>query len=445
MSVIYDNTKLSNELNFRTLQSTRSSPQYRKVFPANGGSQTLVLKPSGTLVSNTFNIPAECVNLGESYLEYSYTIAANAGHYTWIYKDVHGEFDSLTYRDSGSMYVVDVKNLHLYNQITNRFNFSEKDLKYHDDINGLVPTNALLSDVKSVRFDNSTCSLAFIEPQQMACISGAAAISSVQYKKIYLKELLKDSYFGLAKNQILPVETYLDINFSSGNKVGFSSLSAVLPNSTPIVFTADLTISNIVLNLAVEQNQELVKMMKSEVEKGISLPIPWIKVHQSTMTAATSFVYNLPLDNKQHGQKLKRLIFAPLLPTLANQTYDHTNVDGTRVSIYQTELDNMKLQRDLINVSTTKSDDYSYHKKVLKNTLFFNKQIYNQNWFHIDSFDSMESNADHGQIMVDGLLLNKPMTWTVNVSTCSNSAFQNTAIVIGQKLLQISSTSFLVQ
>jgi hypothetical protein len=105
----------------------------------------------------------------------------------------------------------------------------------------------------------------------------------------------------------------------------------------------------------------------------------------------------------------------------------------------------MKLQRDLVNVSATKSDDYSYHKKVLKNTLFFNKQIYNQNWFHIDSFDSMESNADHGQIMVDGLLLNKPMTWTVNVSTCSNSAFQNTAIVIGQKLLQISSTSFLVQ
>ena len=457
MSVV-ENTKLDSALNFRTLQSTRSFPQFRKVYPANGGARNFTLASAGALQNVIFNVPAECVNMGESYLEYSYTIDAQAaGRYSWIYKDVHGEFDSVMYRDTGSMALVDVKNAHLLQQITNRLNFDSNYLEYNDNLNGLVPTNAPLTDVKSVRFDGNPCSLAFKEAQQMAIVSGAAALSSVIYKKVYLKDLLKDTYFGLAKHQILPIETYLELNFSNtANRVGFSSLSAVNPNSTPLAFINNINISGLVLNLCVEQNQEIVKMFKSEVAKGVNFPIPWVRTHQLAMSAtANNFVYNLPLDNKQHGQRIKRIVYAPTLLTgaAANSLYDHQNLPSApRIAQYQTELDNQKMQRDILYISATQNDDYMFHKKLLKDTLYFNQPIYNQNWLHVDSWDfgQLNDKSGAGNIAVDGLVLDKPMTWSFNCFLCSTgdgvTAVQlyNNAIVCGQKMLSVNESSFVV-
>lgn len=456
MSIV-DGTKLDPNLNFRTLQSTRSFPQVRKVFPANSGQRTLNLTAGSGLQNVIFNIPAECINMGESFLEYKYTVDAqviNPGpvnKYTWIYKDVHGEIDSCIYRDTGTMSIVDVKNLHIYNQITNRLNFSDKDLEYNDSLNGLVRTNAPLSDVKCIRFDNSSCSVPFIEPQQMDLISAAGAVSAVQYKKIYLRDLIKDSYFGLAKNQILPIETYLELNFGNGNgRVGFASLSAVQPNSTPTALDGSIQITDLALNLCVEQNQELVKMLKAEVSKGISIPIPWVSVQQlQTNSASSSFVYNLSLDNKRHGQRIKRIIYAPLSTVAPSiyTLYDHSNTNGSKISQYQTELDNQKMQRDIVNVSASAFDDYMYHKKLLKGSLYYNKSVYGQNWVHVDSWDYGELHSEQngaGHIMIDGLNLDKPMTWTFNALACTAADYNNTSIVVGQKILAINSSSYVV-
>lgn len=459
---IVENTKLGAELNFRTLQSTRSVPQYRKVYPANGGARTLTLSSAGASQPLLFNIPAECINMGESYLEYEYTVDAQAaGRYTWIYKDVHGEVDTVLYRDTGSMNIVEVRNAHLYQQITNRLNYSPHDLEFHDNLFGMVPTNAPLTDVKNVRFDGTYNSVAFKEPQQMAMITPVAAnISAVQYKKIYLKDLVKDTYFGLAKNQILPIETYLELNFNnSAGRVGFSSLSAVNPNSTPLAFIGNINISEFSLNLCVEQNQELAKQLKAQISSGISIPIPWVKIHTLGGSSARSFVYNLPLDNKQHGHRLKRIIYAPICSATnavasdVHQLYDHANILGARIDQYQTELDNQKMQRDIIVTNATnKQDDFMYHRKLLKNTLMYNQPIYNQNFVHVDSWDFGESNdqSGGGAIMVDGMLLDKPVTWTFNCLSCGGvggalpATFTNTAIVLGQKMLAINSSSFVV-
>jgi hypothetical protein len=459
MSKIVESTKLDPSLNFRTLQSTRSFPQYRKVYVANGGTRTLYLTANGASQNVIFNIPAECINLGESYLEYVIrSPRQGGGYYAWMYKDVHGEFDSIMYRDTGSMALVDIKNLHLYNQITNRLNFSDEDLEYNDNLCGLVPTNAPLTDIKCIRFDGTSCSLAYKEPQQMALISGADAQSDALPKKVYLKDLVRDSWFGLAKNQIMPIETYLEINFSNNRgRIGFRSTSAVNP-STGAAELVDfaggandkekyLYIDELCLNLCVEQNQALVSMLKAEVAKGFNVPIPWVRVHQLASTAGENFVYNLPLDNKQHGQRIKRIIYAPLSSSnTANLLYDHRNTNGSKIEQYQTELDNQKQQRDVVYVSGTRNDDYMYHKRLLKNTLYYNQPIYNQNWIHCDSFDygEIHDKSGGGHIMVDGLLLDKPMTWTFNSIKNTNASYLNTAIVVGMKSLQVNASSFVV-
>lgn len=458
MSVV-NSTKLDPALNFRQLDSSKSSPMYRKVYPANGGVRNFILPYSGAIQPAVFNIPVEVVNMGESYLEYDYKIPAQGGAtYIWMYRDVHGEFDSVLYRDTASQNIVDCKNCHIYQQITNRLNVSDQKLKHNDVLHGLYPTNALLSDVKSVRADGTACSLAFVEPVTIENItSGAAGVSDSNLirKRIYLKDLIPDSYFGLAKNQLLPVETYLEINFSNAQgRIGFTSLSAVNPSSTPAAFTVEQTagtngITGLCLNLCVEQNQDLVKAMKMEVAKGMVLPLPVIKLHSLSVGATTgSYTYNLPIDNKQHGRKIKRIIYAPLYSAPAvNQNYNHSNIGGSKIVSYQTELDNAKLQRDTLEVKNYQ--DYMNNRPLLKGSCIYNQAIYNQNWVHVDSWSYDDKHSEQvggGAIMTDGLVLNKPMTYTFNAIESNNgSIWSNTAIVCGLKDLVISATSFLVQ
>jgi hypothetical protein len=473
-------TKISSSLNFRQMDSSAPSYQYRNIYPANGGSRNILLTSAGEVQNTIFNLPVEVCNLGESYLEYTLNIVDQV-NYAWIFKDTYGEFSDVLLRDTGSMNIVELRNANLYSHLMSRLNHSPRDLEFSDDMNGLVPSNAPLTDVKCRRFDDSTHSLAFKEPQDMQ-VGPIGTASTTAYnlsipRKISLKDLCKDSFFGLAKNSLFPVETYLDINWI-GNRLGFLGTSAVDPTvgnavlasvtmaANAVVGTYAICLSNLVLKLAFETNQELVRAMKMEVAKGLTIPIPWVKMHTLVASSAAPYVYNLPLDNKQHGRKIKQIVYAPFATAPAAgseyRLYDHCNnatVGGgagtqsvarnTKVSTYQTSLDNQYLQRDIVQcpVSSTSQlhDDYAIHKKLLRNTCYFNQPIYNSKWIHVDKFAYNESNDNQeGSLYVDGYDLVKPVNYVMDVKTGTATAINNVCVVIGQKLLSITPSSYAV-
>ena len=457
---LVDNTKVSNELNYHERESSYPVYHYRNVYPANGGSRTVILTSAGATQNTISNIPAEQDNVGLSYLEYTLTIdAQGAGNYAWVFNDVYGEFDSILYRDTGNQYLQEIRHLNLYNQVMNRLDVSNEDLIYNDSLNGLEVSNAPLSDVKSVRFNGQSNSLGYKEVRGMrrSALNSALAIR----RKVYLKDLSgKHSFCGMAKDSLLPQETYLDIQWI-GNRVGFLGTSAVDPTVGNAVLANNITISNLVLKLAVQQNPDLIAEMKQRVASGLTIPIPWVRVHTLTDSSnGASAVYNLTLDAKQHGQKVKRLIYVPFVNNASGcHLYNHSNdtvyndalynggnvQTAPRISNYQTELDNRKLQRDSLRVSSTDNDDYMIHKRLLKNTTYYNQDVFNTYWVHIDAFDYPNSNDNEdGSIYVDGYELDKPTIWSVNNLTKTTAQFLNMAIVQGMKLLTISPTSFIV-
>src|SRR5690606_29892330 len=122
---LVENTKVSTELNFGQRESSYPVYHYRNVYPANGAVRTFPITSAGEKQTTIFNIPAEQVNMGDSYLEYSLVVPAQgAAQFTWLYKDVYGEFDSIIYRDTGSQYLAEIRNLNLHNSVVNRLETS---------------------------------------------------------------------------------------------------------------------------------------------------------------------------------------------------------------------------------------------------------------------------------------------------------------------------------
>lgn len=475
MSIV-DSTKIDAALNYKTLESSEPTLHYRKVYPANGGTRTVQLTNSSTQ-NMIFNIPVEVVNLGESYLEYIENVASQTNLYSVLFKDVHGEIQDVLYRDTGSQNIVEARNVNLHSHVMNRLEVSQDKLKYSDELDMIVPTNAPLSDVKSKRFDNTVCSRAYDEVQHLewsALGADALSFNVARPKKIYLKDLVRKSFFSMAKNSLLPVETYLDITFS-GARVGFGCTSATDPTqgNAPLasaalaaIGTGCVVLTSCVLNLAYETNRDIVEGMKQKVAGGMTIPIPWTRLHQIPSGAAAPFTYNLPLDVKQHGQKIKEIIYAPFTTGIVDATtrllYDHCNngsaAINSKVTTYQTSLDNQYLQRDVVNcpfytIATPAAtaaalalhDDYAIHRKILDNTTYLNQPAYSFNWVHIDRFGYSKSNDNkEGNIYVDGFDLVKPINYNVNVLSGAAVAINNVCIVNGQKLLSITQTSYAV-
>ena len=458
---LVENTKVSNELNFGERESSYPVYQYRNLYPANGARRFVELTSAGETQATIFNIPAEQVNMGESYLEYDIEVQGQGAlTYAWLHRDVFGEFDSVIYRDTGSQFLTEVRNLNLYHSVISRLDTSLEDLLYNDEVNGLSISRATANAAENKRFDNTNMNIPLHEPMTFAVSAVGAnagtftdpAVGTISLKrKIYLKDLTgKHSFLGMAKDNLLPQETYLEIGWI-GNRIGFQGTSNTDPNAGVDVLEGTITINNITLKLAVQTNQDIVKEMKQRIANGLSITIPWVRVHALTGNVGAQATYNLTLDNKQHGQKIQRLIYVPFASAnpannARHTAYDHRNIPLTapKLLTYNTELDNRKLQRDILNIAN--NDDYMIHKKVLKNTTYLNKNIYGHYWVHIDTFDYPETNKnDDGSIYTDGYTLDKPTIWSVNKYSGSNAAIYNFAIVQGLKQLAINSTSFVVQ
>ena len=480
---IKEGTKISPELFYDQYDVSFPSYNFRNVYPANGGARTVTVTSVGELQKTVFNIPAEDVNLGYSYLEYDLNIpdqGAPAGGremYACTFKDVYGEYDSVIYNDTGSQNIVEMRNLNLYNSVMNRIDTTPKDLEYAEGMNGLERSDDIVAagtlvnyDVagaKSRRFDNTNNALPYKDVRSLQYGppgDGAGAGSFTIKRRITLAELCGEhSFFGYQKDWIFPQETYLTINWS-GNRIGFKFDAATRAGGPPAVTVIDhtvnnaalvgnITITNLVLKLAVQTNQELIAALKQRVAAGMTLPIPYTKVHLITGSGGSQATCNLTLDAGQHGKKIKRLIYVPFrhaVPAGSSYLmYDHRNNQNRLVlSNYYTELDNAKLQRDIIVTSgdgVANVDDYMLHRKLLQNTTYFTRNSYNFYWFHMEAFDDIVTNEDHqGAINTKGWNLIKPTIWSLNKTNGTNEIIQNMVIVQGFKLLTVNSASFIV-
>jgi hypothetical protein len=224
------------------------------------------------------------------------------------------------------------------------------------------------------------------------------------------------------------VEQYLRIQAGTGDKMSFVSSSVSIPVADAGSVTAGdgITLNNVTLYLAIEQDVDIVKGLMDRYMAGtLAYSIPYTTAFRNTGGAANSQT-NIQINlSNQYGKRLKHITHTVWNPIEKyNTAYDCANVDGEKIQLYQTFLDTMPLQDRILSCNqpigrSINSDDWLENKKFLeKRSVIIGKNQYSINWFHRDQFyePHTETNALPDVNMDEGLIMDTPKQWQISAT-----------------------------
>jgi len=123
------------------------------------------------------------------------------------------------------------------------------------------------------------------------------------------------------------------------------------------------------------------------------------------------------------GTKLKRIMNCVYNSneTGAN-TFDCHNLNGEKISTYQTTIDGQTLQNTFIDCTFSTdirigNSDYRENEKYVKDSVIQTIPMYQYNWTHIDSFDGDDSLKENHQNRDYGLDLDVPRNYLLQLNT----------------------------
>jgi hypothetical protein len=96
------------------------------------------------------------------------------------------------------------------------------------------------------------------------------------------------------------------------------------------------------------------------------------------------------------GYSVKQLIYAPF-NVIDQNTYvslDHDNRNGAKILSYMTQLDSVNRQQFTIDCQEEKWDDWNMHRRLMRDTVIQNRDIYQYNWVHIEDFSDLSVSLD---------------------------------------------------
>lgn len=446
--------------------SYRMDPQYPNTF-----GQPIVVNSSQSPV--TINLPSECYNLSQSYLEYQVNIPAGlAGTYTWTHAQALKEISHIQLYGGNGQFICDCDNLQNYLDIVLKKELAQDDFLSLDPMTGVSRSNSVVNVIPALR--NSTVladntpngpanpsSLNYTEPAYFNVGALSAGLNgAVSYIVQFPLRLIQNSVFAIDKDLFFGAVTYLKVYFGPISKVCYSSTSNANPSagiktSFAGLAAATVTITNFQLFLAVESNQELREnAMNKVMSGGMSYMIPYIQAFKNSQSGTnTSQNITIQLDSG-NGRSLQKIYHAPYSNIEDfDIAYDHSNAiipGGTsatnqKILTYYTTINSKRVQ-DLTLDCVTLFTDYMSHRRMLRGSILANLNIFQYNWFHCDDFSKYESDHDNNSSLVSGLSLSSaPITWAFVGSTTRAVALQHYTWFIFTKKLMVSTGQILVE
>jgi hypothetical protein len=125
------------------------------------------------------------------------------------------------------------------------------------------------------------------------------------------------------------------------------------------------------------------------------------------------------------GSHLKRILHAPFDSSDAtNLAYDHQNLNGSKISSYQTMLNGAPLQDSKLSCGqpivggSIQMDDFRENRERLVGSALNNSLAYYMNWVHIDSWSTPKRDGPvPEENIIEGLSLALPQQWSINATT----------------------------
>jgi hypothetical protein len=465
--------KFSDEITYTPTVSNHSSYVMRNVAPQ--GSNSATLTTSGVVGPVEFILPPSVFNLSKSKLQFTLNIgvAGATPNFNFINANLLTTINRIVlYSTATNAVLADVSSFNLFTSAT--LSPSTKLDKYlcKPFLNGAAPlTDALsrLRTVEEIQKSNAgaggavtindspnNIDLAPYNPylgRRQWIIGADAAATSVDVS--IPMESIKHTVLSLDKNLYFPENMVLQIYFNATDNFCFYSGANTTPLSTA-TSASSATVTNLNINLAQENNLAIVSQTIDRVMKGpgISLPFTYPSVTRTSITG-TSPSYQLSLT-KAYGQRILGILTAPfsaVSKTGANWHYKNNTVSSppaladTILSSYNTFLNSVAIKQQA-GFDGLKSQDYIANKPYLDGSVIQTIDEYALvDWFHFDSFVGEKPlyELDENQTDLDGMdVSNASSTWQFQGTLSTSTNLTYCSIILGQKILSITSSGAMV-
>lgn len=410
-----DNYKMSVDVSEQQdyRKSAKSHAQYKftRVLPQQAitASNGLISASGGNEL--TFELPVVAQNLSQSVLQLTITPGAAGGSkYNWMFMDCLNFLQGIQlYTKSGVMICDISNNLHNYTSVVWKAEVKKDDYDNFDLYStssgiGRMLRKSNVAAASNLRADGSQSQVAFEENQyfQAGTVNGALPVINVALPL----SMIKNTVFEIDKTLYFGEIVVMRLIFSPLSKVLYTGATDNDPSNTPTVATAAANVSNVNLYLAMERNPEVVNILRGEIQKGFSLPIPHVSIFKNGGITGDSQATTTRLS-RANGRRLLKIYHAVFGGTNAadniegvNAGYNHfidptltsSTVYGIGLKTLYSQLQGVRLSD--WNIDLSKYDDWSVMQKKLEGSITLSSNMYRANFFWLDDFSGSEKTID---------------------------------------------------
>ncbi len=438
MSTVAD-TKLTQENKFNEqyyLVHPVSNPEYKysKVVPITEQKITLEANGSQDVV---FRITTAPFNPAKSFLSFDFvttgTVAVENQNIC-MNLDTFPFIDSVNaITESGVPIINKLQYVPQYLKVMNPRQTSLKEYLQNDDSTLFYPSNELVSDNKApARADGKEANsyTNYLENKHILKSAGATG-STLSKDGVCLSfSSLKNTFLSIDKTIQLP--EILELTFS----MGFVRRFLWVNPANPTAYGGNVTVSNLAIYLAVENNPTNVSSVQSLLSTGYTIHLPTVDASKRSEQKNTENVQTLDISRAK-GTKLRKIYICPFVSgeTTGANYLSNAITPGTTIVKYYTQFDNQR--RTNFDIETKSNMDYKLYRKLhpVGDDAILSKDYFYYNYAILDEFDGglpVNNNVTAGKVIE-----NQQHIFDCHMTT-ADLPFEIYRFIIYERTLQVS-------
>ena len=161
-----------------------------------------------------------------------------------------------------------------------------------------------------------------------------------------------------------------------------------------------MTLSAVSLQLQIENDPDIMRDLQHMQAAAYQVAIPWVTVQKQSIAPSTFLALTSKITPDM-GFMVKQLVFGIFrADETLYRAQDHSNLDGVRLGSYQTSLDSITRQQQVVSCGGAGGtagmyDDYKQHFRLCRGTALQNRNVYQYNHFIYPQFFLSRSNGDN--------------------------------------------------
>jgi hypothetical protein len=397
-------------------------PRYRyaKIPLNNLTSGTVIITPTATTLLE-WKIPASSVvNMAKSFIAYQYQWPMLASNYGYIFED-GCDFRTAYFGNGSGLGIVDLQYADAAVNVLRPVRTHIADFLSKDELSEFYPCNQLVTsnifpfsrDGLSTGVDNASTNN-YLEPQHLNI--APVVNTPINVSRYFPLNSFKGTFLDCDKDVVFGTDMYLRLFTNYGQRLGQYTTTPTNPNANNTAITASVTMNNVYLYLAIEENLDIRNSLLTALSHGsIRMTIPYLYSYRFSVSGnAPSGNVSLTLT-KNYGRGVKRITLVPFnAQEYSNYAFDHSNVNGTKISQIQSTMDGRPLTDYQLNVFNPNSsiqtasgqiwanapinfaDDYREALKVTAGSCLNAYPAYQSMWFYEDQWGVPQLTDDVG-------------------------------------------------